>query len=160
VSSITAIDVSQMMIDRYKAKTHELGAKHKTTMAIKGDMFSEPPEPLALAQDEYHNFSLITVGAALHHFPDTEYAVQCLARRTRPGGVLCVEDIFDNGHRNQGNKQPRGFTLDELRSVMSGAGLVDFRFEVLPDEFEIELPSEELVKMRWFIARAMKPVTN
>jgi hypothetical protein len=50
--------------------------------------------------------------------------------------------------------------LDELRPVMSGAGLVDFRFEVLPNEFEIEFPSEELVKMRWFIARAMKPATG
>jgi SAM-dependent methyltransferase len=149
-----------MMIDRYKAKTHELGARHKNTMAIKGDLFSEPPEPLVLAQDKYHNFSLVTVGAALHHFPDTEHAVQCLARRIRPGGVLCVEDIFDNGHRQQEKKQPRGFTLDELRSVMSGAGLVDFRFEVLPNEFEIELPGDELVKMKCFIARAMKPVTN
>lgn len=160
MSSITAIDASQMMIDRYKAKIDELGVRHTNTIAMKGDMFSEPPEPPTLARDEYHSFSLITVGAALHHFPDTEHGVGCLANRLRSGGVLYIEDIFDGGHRNHAIKKPRGFTLDELRSGMSSAGLVDFRFEVLPGEFEIELPDEELAKMRCFIARPMKPVMN
>jgi hypothetical protein len=64
--------------------------------------------------------------------------------------------MFDDGYVGSESDRPRGFTFDELRSVMSSAGLVDFRFEVLPDAFEMELPNAGVVKIRCFIARAMK----
>jgi SAM-dependent methyltransferase len=160
VSSITAIDASQMMIDRYKARIDELGGRHRNTIAIKGNLLTDPPEPLALVEENYHSFSLITVGAALHHFPDTEHAVICLVERLRPGGVLYIQDLFDDGHGDLDGKRPRGFTLDGLRSVLSSVSLVDFSFQVLPDAFEVELPSEEVLKVQFFVAKAMKPIAK
>ncbi|KAF2027407.1 S-adenosyl-L-methionine-dependent methyltransferase [Setomelanomma holmii] len=158
VSSITAIDVSPTMIEKYKAKIDELGPSQKSTMAFAGNLLSDPLEPSTLADERLNDFHLITVGAALHHFPSSEDAVRRLAKRLRPGGILYIQDLFDDGHQEgTDRKGPRGFTLDELRSILSNAELVNFRFEVLPEALEVELPSEEVLKVRFFVARAMKP---
>jgi SAM-dependent methyltransferase len=158
VSSITAIDASDVMIDKYKSKIAELGMQHKNTHAVVGNLLSDPPEPASLADDKYYDFDLITVGAALHHFPNAEDAVKRLAERLRPGGVLYIQDMLHNGlQRDSDGQRPRGFTSDELRSVMSSAGLVDFGFEVLPNEVEIEMLNEEIVSIQCFVGRAMKP---
>jgi SAM-dependent methyltransferase len=151
-----AIDLSAAMIEKYKARIVELGPMQKNTSTLVGNLLSDPPEPPTLASEEYQDFHLITVGQALHQLPN-DFG-KCLAKLLRPGGVLYVQDLLDDGH-HQGTEttRPRGLTLDDLRSVMSGAGLIDCRFEVLPDDLEIELPSEEVLKVRYFVARAMKP---
>jgi SAM-dependent methyltransferase len=147
------------MIDKYKSNMDELGVQHKNTLAVVGDLLSDPPDPQALADAQYHGFDLITVGAALHHFPNTEDAVKRLAERLRPGGVLFIQDKFDNGHHDaSGGKGPRGFTEEELGAVMSSAALVEFQFEVLPNKVDVELLDEEVVSIWCFIGRAMKPV--
>jgi hypothetical protein len=106
--------------------------------------------PASIADEIYH---LITVGAGLRHLPDPEGTVKCLAERLRSGGVLFLQDLFDD---ERGSKRRRGSTLDELRSLTSGAGLVNFRFEVLPDEVEVEMLCGEVVRMKCFVARAVK----
>ncbi|KAF2828782.1 hypothetical protein CC86DRAFT_368920 [Ophiobolus disseminans] len=140
------------MVKKYNARVGELGPQHASTQAIVGDLICSTPIP-STTDD---SFNLITVSAALHHFPNTEDAVQRLVERLRPGGVLFIQDIFDNGHRGSEEKKPRGFTLDELRSIMSHAGLVDFRFEVLPEDLELEVRDGEVLRINCFIARGLK----
>jgi len=144
------------MVDKYNARVGELGPKHASTRAVLGDLTCTPASPSMLDSNKYQDYNLITIGAALHHFPNTEDAVQRLAERLRPGGALFIQDMFDNGHKGSEVKQPHGFTLDELRSIMSNAGLVDFRFEVLPEELEIEVRTEEVLKVKCFVARGLK----
>jgi SAM-dependent methyltransferase len=156
VSKIEAIDASPSMVERYNARIAELGPAHKSTRAVVGNLLSNPASPCTLEGNRYHGFDLITVGAALHHFANAATAVERLAERLRAGGIVYIQDMFDDGHVGSESDRPRGFTFDELRSVMSSAGLVDFRFEVLPDAFEMELPNAGVVKIRCFIARATK----
>lgn len=145
------------MIERYKARMHELGPRHKDTQALVGDLLSDPIEPQILAGGEFFDFDLITLGAALHAFADPAHAVNVLAGRLGPGGVLYVQDKFyDGGERGDGAKGPRGFTEAEMKELMTGAGLSEFDFEVLPGGLEIELPSEEVVKIEVFVARGKK----
>jgi SAM-dependent methyltransferase len=147
------------MIDKYKSNMDLLGVQHGNTHAVVGDLLSDLPKPRALADAQYHGFDLITVGAALHHFPNTENAVERLAERLRPGGVLYIQDKFDDGNRGASVSQgPRGFTKEGLEDIMSSAGLVGFGFEVLPNKVDVELLDEKVVSIQCFIGRAVKPI--
>jgi hypothetical protein len=46
-----------------------------------------------------------------------------------------------------------------MAKMMGKAGSVDFEYEVLQGNFEIELPSEEVGQIRCFIARAARPLS-
>jgi SAM-dependent methyltransferase len=149
VSHITAIDVDAGTIELYKSRIGELGEKHKNTHAAVGNLLADTEAPVG------NDFDLITVGAALHAFPDAQDAVMCLADRLAPGGVLFVQDRFDDGE--YGGRGPRGFTEDGMKTTMSNAGLVNLRFEVLPDKVEIEVMDGEVVGIWCFVARGVKP---
>jgi SAM-dependent methyltransferase len=143
------------MVQKYNARIDELGSTHTGTQAVVGDVLADPPQSI-LEIERYHDFHLITVGAALHHFADTGAAVERLARRLRPGGVLYIQDMLNTGRGGEEGAKARGFTFEELESLMSNAGLVKFRFEALPDPFEIEVPMAGVLKIKCFIASGMK----
>jgi SAM-dependent methyltransferase len=145
------------MIDRYKARIDELGPRHKDTQAVVGNLLSNPVELQSLVDNEFFDFDLITLGAALHAFPDPEHAVKALAERLRPGGVLYVQDKFDDGgERGEEAKGPKGFTEAGVRALMRGAGLNEFGFELVEGETQVELPSEEVVNVKLFTAKGKK----
>jgi SAM-dependent methyltransferase len=147
------------MIERYKANTDNFGLPQDEVNAVVGNLLLDPPEPPSLAGAEYCDFDLITVGQALHFFPSAGEAVRCLSKLLKPGGVLFIQDLYVNERKIEGaggKKRPRGYTEDGMKALMSGAGLEEFRFEVLGEEFDVELPSEEVMKVQYFIAGARK----
>jgi SAM-dependent methyltransferase len=149
VSSITAVDTSAIMIERYKTEMH--GCEYMVDARV-GDLM-DGSEELA----DVGKFDLITVGAALHHFPSAEEAVKRLAMRLRAGGVLYIQDLLDGGENGeQMGKRPPGYTMEGMRRMMEGAGLVEFEFEVLMQGMEVELLSEEVLKVSCFAARGKK----
>jgi SAM-dependent methyltransferase len=150
VETITAVDVDAGMVEMYKSRIGELGGRHKDTRAVVGDLLQDDT-----AADEHRDFELITVGAALHAFPSAEDAVKSLAKRLAPGGVLFVQDRFDDGE--YGGRGPRGFKEHGMRSYMSDAGLSAVKFEVLPEKLDIEVLDGEMASIWCFIARGMKP---
>jgi SAM-dependent methyltransferase len=143
------VDVDGAMVEMYNKRIGELGGKHKDTCAVVGNLLEEH-EVL-----EGEGFDFITVGAALHAFPSAGDAVKCLASRLAPGGVLFVQDRFDDGE--YGGRGPRGFTEEGMRSMMSAAELEGVRFEVLPEKLEIEVMDGKVVSIWCLVARAMKP---
>ena len=145
------------MIDRYKSRVPEFGPKHKDTQALVGDLLSDPVEPQAQMGSEFTNFDLIAVGAALHAFPKPGHAIKVLAERLAPGGVLYVQDKFDNGYeRGKDTKGPKGFTEAGIRELMTATGLGEFAFELVEGGLEVELPSEDVVGFEVFVAKAKK----
>jgi len=143
------------MIEKYDERIDELGSIHKGTRAVLGDVLENPPQSV-LKSGRYHDFHLITVGAALHHFADIGIAVQRLAHRLRPGGVLYIQDMLNNNDGATEDKKPRGFTSDEMGLLMSNAGLVNLRFEVLPGTIQIEVPIVGVLELQCFIASGTK----
>jgi SAM-dependent methyltransferase len=133
------VDVDGAMVEMYNKRIGELGGKHKDTCAVVGNLLEEH-EVL-----EGEGFDLITVGAALHAFPSAGDAVKCLASRLAPGGVLFVQDRFDDGE--YGGRGP----------MMSAAELEGVRFEVLPEKLEIEVMDGKVVSIWCLVARGMKP---
>ena len=128
--------------------------------ALEGNLLVEPAEPATLDSDEYRDFDLITVGAALHHFPSAEESLRLLGKRLKAGGVLFISDLHDE--RNKGEDDPRrpgpkGYKKEEFVGLATKAGLVDVRFEILAEMLEIELLDEQVVKIECFVATARRP---
>ena len=46
-----------------------------------------------------------------------------------------------------------------MKKHMEKAGLGDFKFEILQENLEIGLPSEEVCQVQCFIARAARPLS-
>jgi SAM-dependent methyltransferase len=161
VSSIHAVDQSPAMVERYNNNVDEFGLAREKVAATVGNLLSDPPEPSSLEDEEYKGFDLITVGAALHHFPSAEDAVRLLGKRLKPGGVLFIQDLYSyvasEGFQEAGKAKHPGLKESDMASLMEKAGLTDFEYEVLQETFEIELPSGEVGQIRCFIARAARP---
>ncbi|RYO73352.1 hypothetical protein AA0113_g54 [Alternaria arborescens] len=163
VSSIHAVDASSAMIERYRNNTNEFGPGREKVAAIVGNLLLEPPEPALLADEEYQNFDLITVGSALHHFPSAEDAVRLLGGWLKPGGVLFVQDLYNHlsseAVQQSGQVKPPQYKQGDMKKHMEKAGLGDFKFEILQENLKIELPSEEVCQVQCFIARAARPLS-
>lgn len=163
MSSIHAVDASSAMIERYRNNTNEFGPGREKVAAIVGNLLLEPPEPALLADEEYQNFDLITVGSALHHFPSAEDAVRLLGGWLKPGGVLFVQDLYNHlsseAVQQSGQVKPPQYKEGDMKKHMEKAGLGDFKFEILQENLKIELPSEEVCQVQCFIARAARPLS-
>jgi SAM-dependent methyltransferase len=147
------------MIERYRSKTDSFGLPQENIEVVVGNLLSDPPHPSSLTSEEFRDFDLITVGQALHFFPSAAEAVEQLAGRLKPDGVLFIQDLYAEEGRKAdtgGKQRPRGYTKDDIKVLMDSAGLEEFRLEVLP-EMEVELPSEVVLRVRYFLARAVRP---
>lgn len=119
------------MMDTYKTNFDSFGIAPEKVESAVGSLLSEPS---SLAGEEYQGFDLVTVGAALHHFPSAADAVRLLAGRLEPGGVLCTQDLHTSydKHRaaesNGGGKRPYGSEEADVRGFMQkGRGV---RFQI------------------------------
>ncbi|KAJ4376424.1 hypothetical protein N0V83_001708 [Neocucurbitaria cava] len=162
VSTIKAIDASPRDDRTVHGQQHRIPAESPR---------AQPASIMESSAAEYNDFDLITVGAALHHFPDAEDAVERLAARLKAGGVLYIHDLFaaseeeekeeqgvgDESTKTATTKRPTGFKEGEVQMMLEKAGLVGFRFQIVPGNFEIEMPNRKVLGIRWFMARAMKP---
>jgi hypothetical protein len=147
------------MIERYRSKTDSFGLPQENIEVVVGNLLSDPPHPSPLTSEEFRDFDLITVSQALHSFFSAAEAVDQLAGCLTSDGVPFIQDLYAEENKraeNGGKKRPRGYTEDDVKVLMDGAGLVEFRFEVL-SEMEVELPSEVVLRVRYFLARAVRP---
>ena len=163
VSSIHAVDISPAMIERYINNIDTFGLTREKIAGTVGNLLSDPIEPSSLDSEEYSDFDLIAVGAALHHFPSAKDALRLLGQRLKPGGVLLIQDlhsyVISETIQEAGKAKHPQQKESDMASMMREAGLVDFRFEVLQGKFEIELPSEEVGQIQCFMARAARPLS-
>ncbi|KAH8660143.1 S-adenosyl-L-methionine-dependent methyltransferase [Xylariales sp. PMI_506] len=88
------VDVSGGMLAKYKAAMDKLGLGPDQALAVRGDLLADDPKPTEppVGEDQLWNFDLVATSLALHHFENPELAIQRLAARLRPGGVLLILD--------------------------------------------------------------------
>lgn len=80
VKKVTAVDVSQAMLDKLMAK-EELQGKVEALCQNILDM------PLGI------RFDLIVSAMAMHHVADTDKLIECFAGHLKPGGTIALADL-------------------------------------------------------------------
>lgn len=88
------VDVSERMLDRYRAAAASLGLGPEAMAAVRADLAGTDDDDEDASSDgpALRGFDLVAVGMALHHFSDPAAALRRLAARLRPGGTLLVVD--------------------------------------------------------------------
>jgi ArsR family transcriptional regulator len=117
---VTGIDRSDDVLER--AKT--LAAKRQATNVEwrKGDLSRLP------LRDASHDIALLS--QSLHHASDPERAIAEAVRVLRPSGRLLLMDLKAHNQtwvRGRFGDRHLGFTVDELRELLEGAGLIHVR---------------------------------
>jgi ArsR family transcriptional regulator len=119
---IVAVDISQEMLRRAKARARAMGLENVDF--LKADLRDLPLEDASV------DAAFATL--VLHHAPHPGAAVKEIARILRPGRVLVVVDLCAHRHewlRDEQGDVWLGFTKDEMTGFLNKAGLgrIDFK---------------------------------
>ena len=96
VNSIQGIDLSANMVAKYKDLAASSSvASIKNAVARVGDLITEDEPPAELSGSDLQGFSVAAVTVGLHHFANPGLAIQRLASRLRPDGVLMIIDFVE-----------------------------------------------------------------
>jgi ubiquinone/menaquinone biosynthesis C-methylase UbiE len=121
---IVAVDISQEMLRRAKARAKSLGLDN--VEFIKADLRDLPLEDASV------DAAFATL--VLHHAAHPGAAVKEMARVLRPGRVLVVVDLCAHRHewlRDEQGDVWLGFTKDEMISFLNKAGLSRIDFKIV-----------------------------
>lgn len=119
VNKVTAIDVSQSMLDQLIAKVEFNGKVEPLCQ----DIISKPLKT---------KFDLIVSAMAMHHIKDTDKLIQCFAQHLKAGGQIALADL----DKEDGSFHPEGvegvyhdgFVRNDLQSKLERSGFKDIKF--------------------------------
>ena len=119
VGKVTAIDVSQSMLDQLVAKEH---------LELKVDAVCQ--NILELPLDT--RFDLIVSAMAMHHVEDTNALVRSFAEHLKPGARIALADLdSEDGTFHPDDAQGvyhAGFDRGEFQSILESNGFKDVNF--------------------------------
>ncbi|MCK4866176.1 MAG: class I SAM-dependent methyltransferase [Gammaproteobacteria bacterium] len=119
VDKITAVDVSQSMLDQLVAKEE-----------LKGKVDAVCQDITTSSLDK--EFDLIVSAMAMHHVEDTDKMLQCFADHLKSGAKVALADL----DKEDGTFHPEdiegvyhsGFERDFLQKKMENSGFTDIKF--------------------------------
>ena len=87
------IDLSDGMLEKYRATAADLGQPESRIMAVQGDLLAPVVQPTKpeLSAEDLGGFDLVAICMALHHVEDIELATKRLAGHLRP---LCSDLVI------------------------------------------------------------------
>lgn len=119
VSSITAIDISQSMLDKLVEKTR---LKDKIKIVCQN----------IIEQPLNKNFDLIMSAMALHHVKDTSFLIQRFAEHLKPDAKVALADLdAEDGSFHPADIEGvfhNGFEREELKNILEKNGFKDVQF--------------------------------
>jgi ArsR family transcriptional regulator len=121
---IVAVDISQEMLRRARARAKSLGLEN--VEFVKGDLRNLP------LKDESVDAAFATL--VLHHAANPGAAIKEMARILRPGRSLVVVDLYAHRHewlRDEQGDVWLGFTKDEMLGFLGKAGLARTDFKIV-----------------------------
>lgn len=119
VKRVTAVDVSQAMLDKLASK-HEL----RGTVEVRCQDILERPLD--------RRFELVVSAMAMHHVHDTALLIKRFGEHLEPGGQLALADLdLEDGTFHPEDAQGvhhAGFDRDALGGLLEAGGFADVRF--------------------------------
>ena len=119
VKKVTAVDVSQAMLDKLSAK-QDLNGKVETLCQ---DIIEQPIEK---------TFDLIVSAMAMHHVQDTETMVRRFAEHLKPGAQIALADLDaeDGTFHPEGTEGVfhEGFAREAFQKVLEDNGFTSVNF--------------------------------
>ncbi|KAI3286973.1 hypothetical protein DTO002I6_7952 [Penicillium roqueforti] len=106
-SRCIGVDLSDGMLENYRATATELGLDESRMFAVQGNLLAPTITPTRppLSEEELNGFDLVAICLALHHVEDIALATKRLAERLRPGGVLLIIDWATRDVSNETEEQ-------------------------------------------------------
>ncbi|KAG7086417.1 hypothetical protein E1B28_002372 [Marasmius oreades] len=128
--SITGVDISQAMVDKYNDRADKQGISPAEMKAICIDLEGKPGE---LGDSE---FDVAVCCMSYHHFVNPAQITKTLAYFLKPGGYLFVADIESTPDRDEIIPESSnhvvvhkyGFSREEIQSFFDNANLGSFQF--------------------------------
>ncbi|KAJ5679752.1 hypothetical protein N7462_007996 [Penicillium macrosclerotiorum] len=170
MTKIVGLDVSDKMIDEFNQNAGAMGLSDKM-VGHKADILAETA-PAEFSGPDFHDFDLVVVSMALHHFEHPDLALQRLTARLKKGGALMVIDLVassghgdGHGHSHGHNDhthdfgearhtvKTHGFSRNDMQQLFQNAGLTEkFDFEVIPEPLVFK-KNDKTFQKTVFIAR-------
>lgn len=120
VKKITAIDISQSMLDQLSAKPELAGKVESICQDI-------------LAQPLARTFDVVVSAMALHHVADTPALLAAFAQHLNPGGQIALADLdVEDGSFHPPETEGvfhSGFDRTALQAWLSQAGFIDIQWK-------------------------------
>lgn len=119
VSHITAVDISEAMLEKLAAKPDLKGKVH----IVCQDITQQPLDK---------KFDVIVSAMAMHHVEDTEHLIKTFALHLNPNGKVALADL----DTEDGSFHPEdiegvyhhGFDQDALKAILEQSGFADIEF--------------------------------
>ncbi|QIW94551.1 hypothetical protein AMS68_000069 [Peltaster fructicola] len=159
VTTITGLDISEGMVDRYNIAMSKLGYTPQEAHGAVADITNSDYDHLPEVNEHY---DVAIISLALHHVPEPELLLKALAKRLKLAtGVLIVVDFLPFEHAHKGHKhkmahtvKQHGFNERQTADLYKLAGFEDFGFIVVPERVKIGEEEKGAVSHRdMFIAR-------
>jgi len=119
VSNITAVDISEAMLEKLAAKPE---LKDKVHIVCQ-DITQQPLD---------RKFDVIVSAMAMHHVEDTENLIKTFALHLNPNGQVALADLYtEDGSFHPENIEGvyhHGFNQDALTSILEENGFNDIEF--------------------------------
>lgn len=161
VTETRGIDVSTGMVNKYNEIARESNIPTDLASARPGNLFANPSDT-SLDIPELYDFDLAAVGFGFHHFEDPPLAIRRLAERLKPGGVVLIIDLIDDGHKFKNSASHtmhrHGFTEKEMKEIFEAEGLEKVGFSVMAKPVNMEMDGKAFERTV-FLARASKAVS-
>lgn len=164
MSECKGIDVSSAMVQRYNdIAASGLLAPGIPSHAVVGNLMLPDSEiDASLRTPDMYGFDLVAVGLGFHHFADAAGSIVKLAERLKPGGVVLIIDLCDEGDFEFNAEAhsaivAHGFSEEAMRKVFEAAGLTEVRYRVMPEPLEMRFKDKPSLKNA-FLCRASKPL--
>jgi ubiquinone/menaquinone biosynthesis C-methylase UbiE/DNA-binding transcriptional ArsR family regulator len=131
VGHVIAVDASAAMLQAARKRLHGFA----NVDLRRGELESLPIDDARL--------EAATLMLVLHHVPEPEGALAEVARVLKPGGRLVIVDMLPHDRENYRHLMGHvwlGFSDEQLRRLLSGAGFADTRIVSLPTDAKTKGP--------------------
>lgn len=114
------VDIADQMLAEFRQNAKTIGLSDKM-VGYKADLLADS-EPEEFSGPEYHDFDVIAVSMALHHFEQPDVALRRLASRLKKGGSFMIIDLVPSAGSDHGHGHGHGHSHSHGHSHGHGHG--------------------------------------